>query len=253
VGILRVRLVRPDGTVAGDRTISGSFPCAELAEAAALVLASWQTELRAGPIVTPAVKTAPPPARGRTAGAGPSFELGAGLTAAAAASVVPGVTVVAALAPGGGDLAGELAVGASAFRRESLAAGAVRWARVPVSLGMRQRWGQAVRIDAHAGLAGALLLVRGQGFDRNDEGSAFDVGGLAGVRVGRRWGRVTPWAGLTAAFWASASAVHDGPGQNRHDLPRFEAWLGLGATWQLSADSLQGSSRAAHAHGFATP
>jgi hypothetical protein len=227
-GGVRLRLVRGDGTVVGDRRLDGGFPCDELAEAAALVLASWQSELQAAPVTAPPPATAPA-APARPAAAATTIELGAGLTAAP--DLVPGATLVAAV--GRGAWAAELTAGASVFRRDDVGGGQVRWLRAPLILGLRRRWpvGQAWALDATAGPAAALLLVRGEGFDRNHAATEVDLGGAGVVRAWRRWGAVGAWAGLTVVGWSAARDLTARPDESRRPLPQIEGWLAVGASW----------------------
>jgi hypothetical protein len=248
-GALWVRLLRPDGTVVGERHFERGYGCSELAAATALVLASWQGELVSAPAALEAVmalsvvaptdpaRPAPAPRRRWT------FELGAGFTSGW--SLLPGVVLVAGAAPPDSGLGLELAAGVSAFHGEAIEPGRLRWLRAPLTLVGRQRWSLAgsLALEVQGGVAGALLLMRGEGFEHNHDAAHLDYGPIAGARLARRWGRVSPWVGGWAVWWSMEREASASPGGVRQTLPRFEAWAGLGATWRLGGDRLQGSGR----------
>jgi len=177
---LSVRVNRPDGTPVGRRTFEGAHPCADLASAVALTIATWESDVhpefvlappplpedarRGAPapvlappeapasvetVVSPPERTGPP-----VTPAGLDVDLGAALGTQATPSpdggvldpaLALGLTVVGGVAPADGGLGARLALGASTERAVPLADGQARWFRVAGSVGptWRLRLGSA--------------------------------------------------------------------------------------------------------------
>jgi hypothetical protein len=231
---LRVTLVRADGSVAGSRVITGRHTCDELADAAAVVISTWQLEateqarLPAPPPPAPvAVMPAPapaPPGRWR-------WELGAGGGAALSGSTLaPAALLVGVVARERWGLAARAHV--SGNRETALPVGSAVWRRALLAVGPQVRFvGGPAALDAQLGLGASWLHVAGRGFAdaRRHDDLVFGLGG--GLRIS--WSRpgLRPWLEASAAVWPGRSVVHDEPDQRSATLPRLELLANLGLSF----------------------
>lgn len=200
--------------------------CDDVAQAAAVVIAAWATELRSAG----AAEVVLPRARRRAVG----FELAAAFVAAlAGASFAPGGELAVTLGPRRGRLLGRLLATATAPRDLRLGAAAPAHAtflRASLALGpvvrfRPRRW--LVDLDAEASVA--LVYIGSVGFA--DSASAFDadLGLGGGARAAVRLGAVAPFVGVRLVGWLrplAATAV--GPTGGSASLPRFEALFTAG-------------------------
>jgi hypothetical protein len=247
LGGLRVRLVRDGGALVGERLLPSGYGCRELARAAALVLASWQGALVRTPILVPPVATLRE--RGEVdAKSRAVWQVRAGLFADAPADVTPGAWAELAVAREPSGLGLALSAAASGFHSETAGAGQIRWMRLPLMLMARQRVASAgpFSLEAGAGAAGALLLLRGSGFEVNYSSVKVDFGPAASLRLARRWDRLAAWAGAAGVIWLRPRVAYLLPDESRHSLPRAGVWLGLGLSWQISMEQVQGPAAYAH-------
>jgi hypothetical protein len=246
---LVLTLTRADGSPIGERTLDGGFPCADLASAAAVVVATWESdvhpEFRLPPAPEPPAPPPPPPAPARPAvrtAPPPSFQPAASwdVGAALAASVAPaagqpepalGLLLVGSWTPGGARLGGRLALVGAAARELPLGAGQVQWQRAAAAAGPQLRvplekapW----VVDLHAeGLMG-WLVASGQGFSRDLRDGSLDPGLGAGVRLLRASGGLETWLELSGTAWLRRLAAYATPGAASVAIPRFEALVAVG-------------------------
>jgi hypothetical protein len=229
-GALRVQLVRANGTIVGERLLDARYPCPELAEAAALVLASWQGEFGALPVTTPAVTATAPAART------PWFELGVGLLAAAPRPLSAGGSLSVGLNRGAWGLGFQLM--AVDFHREPAEGGAqISWNRSPISLTVRRRFksSRSVVVSLDAGMAGAALLARSSGFELAHSSLRYDYGPTIGGQVlFDTGGQILPYLGISSAVWLQRRIIQLSD-TRRRVLPQIDAWLVLGLSWRLDA------------------
>jgi hypothetical protein len=244
-GRLRVTLRRPDGALIGERTLDGGAPCADLAAAAAVVVAAWESdvhsEFRLAPIpARPAdadlqVVTQPPAARSN----GSAFDLGAavsGSLAPVSASVgaAAGAAVVGSWTPQNSRLGVRLA-GAGTMQRElPLDSARVLWRRFDAAMGPQLRFAVASRwaLDLHVEALVGWLTAAGTGFANNRSDSSVEPGAGAGVRL--LWGghAVAPWIDLSATRWLRAQTAYVTPDGASIALPRLDATLALGVSYR---------------------
>jgi hypothetical protein len=243
-GTMRVTLSRPDGATLGEREIDGSFPCADLAEAAAVVVATWESdvhpEYRAPappppPAAPAAVAAAPPPAPPAPA----AVDLGAALAGSLAPSSAGAAPALGALAvgswtPGGRRFGLRGAVQWTAERELELGAGAVLWRRVTAALGPQLRLTSAATrwaVDLHAAGLAAWLAAGGSGFTMDRQGNSFDPGVGLGIRA--LWfgpSGLIPWLELGGAGWLRSQTAFATPGADAVTLPRLETTLAVGVS-----------------------
>jgi hypothetical protein len=222
---LHVELRSADASIIGQRTLPAEGTCDELAQAAAVVLSAWLTDVHpdfAGalpssepepaalptPAPPPAAEPQPEPAPvARSAAAVPApsrerpsvpwrWELGIAAGAElAGGQLAPEASLFidyGALARGLGVVA---AVQVSTSRSEPLGPGSVGWRRSPLALGPRWRFHWAgLGLDGSAGPVMAWLQVAGTGFDDNSSQNAVVWGAFANARIALRRLASTPWA-----------------------------------------------------------
>jgi hypothetical protein len=217
---LRLRLVDANGAVLAERTLPGG-DCAELARAAAVVLAAWRTDVEAS---TPRLQIKPPPPRPK-----PSWEVGAGFLASLP-SFAAGGEVSAAIGArrwllrldAFGMSLRDLAVGRSS--------GHARFTRAGLSAGPMVRFRpRRFVLDLHAEATFALLYMDGVGYSTNQSANAFDLGLGGGARAAVHFGPAAPFLGVTVVGWPiGQTVVISGPAGGSARVPTFEVWLQAG-------------------------
>jgi hypothetical protein len=226
--------VRDDGSLLGERTVSGEHRCEELAEAAAVMIAAWLDA--APPPGLKAPRLAPRPEVAIATGPAPpaprSWDVGAGLGASLSeAGRSPALHV-----GGGVDLVPRvlgLRLGGSftGWAEVPLGDRAARWRRSAVALGVRtgaaDPW---LAGELHAGATAAWLQVEGSGFDAVDSRSEGDLvwGVQGGGRLSLARGRWRPFLDGSVSFWPAHSRVYALPQGTASQLPRVQVLLTLG-------------------------
>jgi hypothetical protein len=235
---LLVRLQRPDGSPVGERLLRGQHPCDQLADAAAVMIATWVQAGQAPGLQAPAM------APGRlglqaapaTTAATTAWDLDAALGGSWSADGL----VSAAQAGAGADLPG----GIFGLRLDALVTGqaetplgqqAARWRRSSLALSARvRRAGKWLTGELHAGPALAFLQVEGRGFDpaqtRSESDLVFGVGSGARLALFRRG--LQPFLAGGLSFWPARSLVYALPAQTAEPLPRLQLSLTLGVSYR---------------------
>ncbi|HEY8926282.1 MAG TPA: hypothetical protein VIU64_18000 [Polyangia bacterium] len=230
---IRLRLVRVDGAIVGERTIEAVGSCADRAISVAVVIATWQSELDSG--LAPEGPVLP---RGRAAGSG-----GARLKAAVWL-VGPRPSRLAAGGALGIDAehASGLGFKAEAWgmsaRTEPFAAdhgGGARWARFGIGLGPRFaiRSSAGTIASVFACVEAARLRVAGEGFPATLSDASWDIGARGGVELGLRRGAWTPSLGLAAMYWPRSQAAVARGVEGTVTLPSIDVVVSLGIAWEL--------------------
>src|SRR5215212_5292073 len=146
---LHIALYSADGRLAARRTIEGPHSCEALAEAAAVIVAAWKTDVGARPLLaadaaTPAadLQVALTPALpGRSPAAAWGLSAGGGVSMAGASPApAAALTVVHAPVPASA-WAGRLGAIYQGARESSLAVGKLRWQRWMLELGPQVQGG----------------------------------------------------------------------------------------------------------------
>ena len=200
---LSLELRRADGTAIAWRRLDAQAACEDLAEAAAVMIATWETELEAG-------RTLPPPPQLERESApvdkSPAvevrrprggWELGVGFAASVANGVfLPGVIIDTET--GSARWAARLAITATESQEEQLGMGTARWNRLSFAAGPSFRFGL---VDVHAEAVGALVHVEGVGYAQTYDEYGFDPGIGVGLRFALRPAPLVPWVGASAVGW----------------------------------------------------
>jgi hypothetical protein len=247
-GVLRVAVVRADGQVRGVRNVDERHDCAELAEAAAVIVASWQPEagLASGlgvPEATASARAADLRAPAAPiSGDEPRFEAGVGALADfSGARPAPGVGFEGGWGPAARGLALHLRAQGSQWQQLALVGGDpghpqggdVRWRRLPLAVGPAWRWPGTLALELDLSLAAAWLSVKGDGFVSNQRHDALDLGASAGLRLSWR-GRLRPlfpFLGVSGTFWPRKTVAQEMSSQGSAALPRGEVGLVLGVAY----------------------
>lgn len=243
-GTAHVELLDDRGSLLAERTLARTGTCSELAEAVAVVLASWQAELdpklsnAVGPLAAPPRAAIEP--------------IGVHAAAVTSATSEPAATFDLAVAPILSVVNGELAFGArvettrvghrgrvgghaalsaTTTRSEpipTLAADA-RWQRVALALGPNLRLARAhPGIDLRAGAVAALLHVEGSGVPRAASDTSLQLGMTAGLRALWSWQNAAGWVGADVYLFPGDDRLSVGNYGDVGRLPRAELQLSLG-------------------------
>jgi hypothetical protein len=257
---LYVALQNADATPIGQRTLPAEGSCDELAQAAAVVLSTWLSdvhpdfagalpepprpapELSAPPAAASLAAPAPAPAAPPPRAAGerpatksslpshrPQLALALGASAAASKWAAAGLLSVGWLPRASGVGVSAVAL-MDASRREPLGSGGVEWRRWPLAVG------PSLRLDTRPlawelSLAPALAWVHvaGEGFDRNLAENGWALGGFGQLQVssrGRHWALV---GAVNGQFYLGNSDAY--VGQLSYRLPSATLGVFLGARW----------------------
>jgi hypothetical protein len=224
---VRIRLHRPSDGAVTERAVDTAADCEERALAAAVVLASWQADLRSE-VRLELVGTRP---------SWPSWFPSAG---------VAGVGVVS---DGGGWAAGaaldfqvahrsgwgaRIAGWGTGFRAQSLGndPGRASWTRLALGIGPiygidRKRW---IWVAA-AQLALARITVRGDNFLIDREDAAVDLGARLAFEAGFRLGAFAPCVGLAVIGWPRTHRAVVLGVAGEKTLPKLDLLLAVGIRW----------------------
>jgi hypothetical protein len=234
---MRLRMLRADASVIGDRPLFLRGGCQDMAEAIAAVIAAWESE----------------PGRESSAGSPVSDD---GVTAASPAAALPParIQVSGGVGVGAGLVGGLAAVGnlemqfgradsrwqlrfgmmAERSRQLDLGPGQVDWRHTMVAAGLLLRGSVSSwvgSLDAGPVAGWATNQGKGYGVDRQD--SSFEVGVASGVRAGRQFGRWALWAEARGNLWLRGQRVLLTGSPATADLPRGDVSIGLGTTVRL--------------------
>lgn len=202
--------------------------CDELAQAAAVVIAAWATDIKPDGAPEVVLPRARPPSK-------VGFELAGGFVASLAGgtSFAPGGELALTLGGRRSRVLGRLAF--DGFATRNLAVGNsspahVSYTRASVGLGPVVRFRPSrFLFDLHAEASLALSYVAGIGYARSQLGYDADVGLGGGARAAVRLGWAAPFLAASVVGWLRPTTVIvTGPGGGSPSLPAFELWLSAG-------------------------
>lgn len=266
-GQLRLVLVRPDGTVVGEKRLDPKASCADMAEAVAIVIAIWERPLRAGGVPPPDLpaenressasaearpeRSGPAPAEARAeavverpaspdrpeppvdVGARPPwrFEIGAGFETVFPGGM-PGALLDATLRSRAG-FGPRIAFGGAWWNEAELGVGHVSWTRLTASLGLIHGWaGSRFFLDLREQFVAAALVARGRGYDMTQTKVAFDPGIEAGLRSGVALSSsLRLWVDVGLAFWPVPQELRVEGFAQTVDAAAFTGVLSIGGTF----------------------
>jgi len=241
---VHVELLGSDGRLLAERTLERTGSCADLAEAVAVVIATWEAEFRpnvATSVVLPPLASPPPPAPPKMEAGSPlpapplpplRFDVGIGLLASiTGGEVVPGATVAASLSPWSGHLGLAAALSASSTHSQSVGSltGAAHWTRVALAAGPQYRVSRrATMLDFHLGGVIALLRVAGVGLPSTASDTSAQLGIGAGLRGLRSWNNAAGWIGLDVLAYLGHDHLDVGGLGVSGQLSRLEVQIAAG-------------------------
>jgi hypothetical protein len=265
---LRVVFRAADGRDLAERVLSTDASCEDLAQAVAIVLATWISDVHPeylGALPQPeggsaANPPAPPSTAGDTRGDVPTaptattrfsndiappdarpsesvprrFELGLGV-GAALPQASAAASILAAWVPTGSGLGLAAAATIATPREEPLADGRLQWRRWPVAGGLvlRAPVGRVV-LDLVAGGALAWSHLTGRGFPSTSSADDFTLGAFASLRIAGASGRLVPFVAATGYGWLAHSVAFVRPEAGGDvELPRYDVLLLAGLAWRL--------------------
>jgi len=219
--------------------------CATRATAVALVITTWTGELpveAAGtPVLQPSAVVIQPPAVKQPETAIPRAdarhsEIGAGLLAATAGGIVPGLRVELGRMRRGSGLGWQVDLTVPAAREVALGGGTSRWMRVSAGVGLDARWARRRFIlDGELGGVAGLSYAWGQGYVTNQSDWSPTWGLVAGIRAGVPWGRARIWIDIRAFKWLREQSVQIDPvttgNATTTQLPSWDVQAAMGVSY----------------------
>ena len=240
-GMVHIELLGSDGRLLAERTLDKTGSCADLSEAVAVVISTWEAEFRpnvATSVVLPPPASPPAPASPEVKVVQPPpvralrFDVGIGLLASVTGGeVVPGAMVAASLSPTDRRFGLAAALSASSTHSQSVGSstGAAHWTRVALTAGPQYRVTRnAMMLDVHAGGALALLRVEGVGLPSTASDTSVQFGLGAGLRGIRAWNNAAGWLGVDVLAYPGHDHLEIGGLGDTGQLPRVEVQIATG-------------------------
>jgi hypothetical protein len=225
---LRLRLLRPDASLVGDRQLVVRGGCDEMADTVATVLAAWRAPPL--PATAPAAelaRDAAPAALQAWLGAGGGAAFVGGMAASGNLELVAGHAASPARA--------RVALVAQTGRQRELENGEVSWRRTHAELGLGWQSrgatnGSYWQTSADAEVLLGWLRASGQGFSQNVRQDALEYGVGAGLRGERKHGAWAWWLEGRTTIWAQPQRAVLWGSEASASLPRLDVLLTLGVS-----------------------
>ena len=219
--------------------------CATRATAVALVITTWTgalpVEAAGTPVLQAPAVVIQPPAEKKSVEVilktdARHSEIGAGVLAAIAGGIVPGIRLeFGRMRPGSG-LGWQVDVAVPAAREVNVGDGTTRWTRVSAGAGLVARWAtRRLFFDGQVDGVAALTYAWGQGYMANQSDRSPTWGLAAGMRAGVPWGRVRIWIDMRALKWLREQSVQIDPvttgNATSTQLPSWDAQGAVGISY----------------------
>jgi hypothetical protein len=231
---VRLRLLKPDASLVGDRRLTLQGGCDEMADTIATVLAAWETPAppvvaraeAAGPVAQPARPVAAAPIQGWL-----GLGAGVGLVGSLAATGNLELALGRATSP----VRARVAASTQTSRQLDLDPGSVSWRRTHGALGLGWQSRGAVggsywQLSADADLLLGWLSAQGDGFFQNQGEDTFEYGAGAGLRLERKRGAWAFWLEGRTDFWGRRQRAVLSNSTSTEFLPRYDLLLTLGVS-----------------------
>ncbi len=219
------------GEVVGERYFEPA-PCADLARAAAIAIATLLEELGTEPLAAPALPSEPPIPRRRAPRPVPpkpalqlDLSLGAALLATAG-DFRPGARGGAKLSAGGFGAA--LIAAYDAEREYDLGPGTIDWRAPFVSLlgVLRVAHAPALKLDLELGAQLSWFVIEGHGYAEDYSARGLECGPAAELELTLGAGAVRSMLNLGAVYWTREALARVDPGLQL-TLPHWQGMAGL--------------------------
>jgi hypothetical protein len=255
-GSLRVTLRGEGDRVLGDRVLPGEGNCEELARVAAVVLATWYSDvhpeyvgLLPAPISADASIASGPKsasvARAATAGQSsiepspvedqPSAAESSGSThwqwgfhssfgvEMSGERVAPSVGIGVELMPTDAGFGAALDATWVGLQSQTLDDGRLKYSRRPLAVGLVRRFTPAgVVVDVEGGVALGWLHVTGRGFPANHDADDWSEAGFVSLRATTGSTLLRPFAGISGYGWLKSATAYVGDSGREFRLPAIE-------------------------------
>jgi len=227
-GRLRVELVDATTAVLAERVLDGHGSCAELAELAAIVIASWESDVHPEFVRPHAEPPAAPPPAARAPGAAYDVSLGASLSQAG--KLAAGGSLGAAWFPRGEGLGLSFVVAGETARTLEVGDGQARWRRWTGNPEIAWRWRRGgLVVDGHAGLALGWLATNGVDFSENKSNASFSLAVTAGIRLSWWFSRhIAGWIDARGLTFTRGDVVLGSPTGGESEIPRLVGIASIG-------------------------
>jgi len=245
---LRIELVNPDAAMVAEREMEVDGTCAELASLAAVVIATWEsdvhpefTQSHAEPI--PGVSAAPSLATPVVPTGSPSFfsyDIAAGPSLSWAGSLAAGGAISGTWIARGTGLGLRVFAAGEATRSLALESGGQAvWRRWMGSLEADWRLVRApANFDVHAGLALGWLSAVGAGFSPNQSRTSLSPGLALGGRSSWAVSRhLAVYLDLAGIYWTRTQTVSSASDLVRREVPHVQVLASVGVASGKSASS----------------
>jgi hypothetical protein len=230
-GGLRIQLSQAQGTVIAERVLDRDGSCAELAELAAVVIASWESDVHPefvrphgepGPApvaVTSAARPSPPTA----------YDVALGASLAHAGSFAAGGVLALTWLPRGTGPGVRLFAALDAERSLDLGVGRAQWRRGMGGAELDWRLPR-LPLDFHGGFVLGWLTATGAGFSQENLSSvSFSPAATWGARLAFWATRsFAVWVDLSGLYWTRRQTLYADPSGREQELPRLQGALTLG-------------------------
>jgi hypothetical protein len=226
-GKLRVELSDDKSVIIAERVLDGHGSCAELAQLAAIVIASWESDVHPEFVRPHAEPPAPPPPTFAPNGA---YEVSLGATLSQAGKPAAGGSLGTAWFPRGTGFGLSLLVAGGMSRTLDLGVGQARWRHWTGNPEIAWRyWRAGLAVDGHGGLALGWLETSGADFSENRSSTTFSLAVTAGIRSAWWFSRhIAAWIDLRGLYFTRGEVVYSTPAGGEAEVPRLEGIVSLG-------------------------
>lgn len=237
-GGVQVALVEGDGTVVSQRVMPSDRPCEDLANIAALLLASWLSDLTSQAVSAEPLPglSLPAPIASEPGNHSWSWEVGLAPTGSfTGGSLAPGGLLQLEAGPADARWALRIAGLYDGPRQAPEGPGAVSWQRFQGDLGATYELSRSpYSLEIGGDIVFSDLLLRGLQFPADASATSLDPGIDISFRLAALRGPWHPWVGVWATLWTRQEVPLVQGLTLQATLPQVEACVGLGFSWRSS-------------------
>jgi hypothetical protein len=232
---LKIVLAEHDGSVVSRRVIPSNRSCDELAQMAALILASWLSDLSsqavtAQPLPSLSGRSPTPPVVMRSPW---SWEVALAPTGSFAGSLAPGGLLQLEVSPATARWIVRLLGSYDGPRQRAEGPGEISWQRLQGGLGASyELLPSPYRLEVGGDLLLSDVLMRGLQFPSDASATSLDPGLDLTVRLSLLRGHWHPWVGIWGDLWIRQEIPSVQGLTLGSALPPLEAFAGIGLSWQ---------------------